>query len=103
MVRCLECDHVDRTETLGKIEDEVRKRRFQKTDNSVNIVGPSTIVQSGVTFTADLNFLSESLNFALPFVQVNAFFGSPGLNPDVVVKENGVNILLGNFVGNLAP
>jgi hypothetical protein len=69
--------------------------------NSVNIAGPSTIVQSNVTFTADLDFLSENLNIAPPDVQVNAFFGSPGFNPDLVVKENGINILLGNFVGNV--
>jgi hypothetical protein len=67
------------------------------TVNSANIVGPSTIVQSNVSFAASLNFISESLNVNLPLIGMDSVYRSPGFNPDVVVKENGVNILLGSF------
>jgi len=70
--------------------------------NSVNIVGPSTIVQSNVDFRADLQFQAETLDFtANPIVGVNIIFGSPGNNPDVVIQENGLNILLGNFTSSV--
>jgi hypothetical protein len=66
--------------------------------NSVTIAGPSTIVQSNVDFLAELQYTSEALNFVNnPIVWVNVVLGSPGANPDVVITENGLNVLLGNF------
>jgi hypothetical protein len=70
--------------------------------NSVNIAGPSTIVQSNVDFLAQLQYQSEALNFvASPNIWVNVVLGSPGANPDVAIMENGVNILLGNFTSSV--
>jgi hypothetical protein len=69
---------------------------------SVSIAGPSTLLQSGVTLDANLSFVSETI---VPF-NSNIFFidvilQSPGNNPDLVIKEGGVNILIANFVGNI--
>lgn len=65
--------------------------------NSVTIVGPSTIPQSNVSFAAGLSFVSESLNVNLPLIGMTSTYNSPSLNPDVLIKENGVNILFGDF------
>jgi hypothetical protein len=70
--------------------------------NSVNLVGPSTIVQSNVDFAAELQYTSEALNFVnSPNIWVNVVLGTPGANPDVVIQENGLNILLGNFTSSV--
>jgi len=70
--------------------------------SSTTVTGPTTYINSNVSLSAHLKLKSETLNLDnTPIVQVNVAFESPGLNPDVVIKENGINILLGNFVGNL--
>ncbi len=71
------------------------------TVNSVTIAGPSTLVQSNVSFAASLNFISESVNVNLPFIGMDSIYRSPGFNPDVVMQENGVNILLGSFTSDV--
>lgn len=69
---------------------------------AVNIQGPTTVLQSNVDFNFDLDFISETLNFASfpPTVFSNIVLGTPGnsvAGPDVIVRENGNTILFGNF------
>jgi hypothetical protein len=69
---------------------------------AVNIQGPTTLIQSGVDLTFDLNFISETLDFSSfpPIVHQNIVLGTPGGSvggPDVVIRENGNTILFGNF------
>ena len=69
---------------------------------AVNVQGPTTLIQSGVDMTFDLNFISETLDFSSfpPIVHQNIVLGTPGGSvggPDVVIRENGNTILFGNF------
>jgi hypothetical protein len=67
--------------------------------NSVTVAGPTTIGQSNVDLRFDLDLSSQTLNtIGFPIVSGNAYFsGAVAATPDFVVKENGLNILWGDF------
>jgi len=74
--------------------------------NSVDLVGPSTLPVANVSMRANLAFFSELLTFpgnfpTNPNVGVDIRLVSAGDAPDVVIKENGINILMGNFTSQV--
>ncbi len=67
---------------------------------SVTVEGPTTITQSNVDLRFDLDLQSQSLNTVnFPVVRGNGYFGGAAtVTPDFVVKENGLNIIWGDFL-----
>ncbi len=70
---------------------------------TVNTDVSGSIGQTDTDFSFSIEFISESLNIlAFPIVESEAFLGSAAsIIPDFIVTEGGLNVLFGNFVGNV--
>jgi len=70
---------------------------------SVTVQGPTTITQSNVDLRFDLDLLNQSLNTGnFPTVFGNGYFGgAAAVTPDFLVKENGLNIIWGDFTSSV--
>ena len=68
---------------------------------SVLLTPSGSIAQSNVDVAFGATFLTENQNTTLfPIIQSNAQLGSVA-GPDFLIMENGVNVIFGNFIGNV--